>query len=155
MSGQGPLGPSYHGVGFSGEWTYYDSFQDPYNPSSSPTRLYTLTDNSSIDFGSTVSFQGLYLSGYFSVTIDLLNNGATVFSQLYNSSNTPTLVANTYNGLIDQVVFHGNPDFWTIDDITYNGVNPVPAPGAVWLFGSGLMGLFGFKRRKQGQAIAV
>jgi len=34
-------------------------------------------------------------------------------------------------------------------------VNAVPVPAAVWLFGSGLMGLFGFKRRKQGQAIAV
>ena len=41
-------------------------------------------------------------------------------------------------------------------DITYIGatvtVNPVPVPPAVWLFGSGLLGLVGVARRRSSQA---
>ena len=35
-------------------------------------------------------------------------------------------------------------------DVTYVGatLNPVPVPAAVWLFGSGLIGLVGVARRK-------
>ena len=32
--------------------------------------------------------------------------------------------------------------------VTVSGVSPVPVPAAVWLFGSGLIGLLGFMKRK-------
>lgn len=32
--------------------------------------------------------------------------------------------------------------------LSYDGMTPVPLPAAVWLFGSGLLGLFGFARRR-------
>jgi hypothetical protein len=35
----------------------------------------------------------------------------------------------------------------TFDDLTYN---PVPIPGAVWLLGSGLLGLVGWRRSRKG-----
>ena len=41
---------------------------------------------------------------------------------------------------------------FTGGDLSFSGLNvnitPVPLPGAVWLFGSGLLGLIGFKLRK-------
>lgn len=39
------------------------------------------------------------------------------------------------------------PDAWGIDDVTYN---IVPVPPAVWLFGSGLLGLVGWRRLRKG-----
>jgi hypothetical protein len=39
------------------------------------------------------------------------------------------------------------PAYFAMDD--FNGAAPVPVPAAVWLFGSGLVGLLGLKRRNQ------
>lgn len=39
------------------------------------------------------------------------------------------------------------PAYFALDDVTSS---PVPIPGAVWLLGSGLFGLIGIRRRKQG-----
>jgi len=46
-----------------------------------------------------------------------------------------------FSGTVNQVAF---------DNITFGSVNPavVPVPAAVWLFGSGLLGLVGISRRK-------
>ncbi len=38
------------------------------------------------------------------------------------------------------------PAYFALDDL---GFNPVPIPGAVWLFGSALLGLAGWKRRRR------
>jgi len=37
----------------------------------------------------------------------------------------------------------------TVDTFIFNDVSAVPVPAAVWLFGSGLIGLAGFTRRKK------
>ena len=42
--------------------------------------------------------------------------------------------------------FNANFD---ITDLTITSVTPVPVPAAVWLFGSGLLGLVGVARRKK------
>jgi hypothetical protein len=36
-----------------------------------------------------------------------------------------------------------------IDDVTYGGVSPVSVPAAVWLFGTALIGLVGFGKRRK------
>ena len=42
---------------------------------------------------------------------------------------------------------------WQIDNVSISAdVNAVPVPAAVWLFGSGLLGLVGVARRKKAQA---
>ena len=41
--------------------------------------------------------------------------------------------------------FRNVPNFFFLDDVD---VSPVPIPGAVWLFGSGIVGLIGLKRRR-------
>lgn len=46
--------------------------------------------------------------------------------------------------------FHKNWTQWELKG-TYNNVAPVPIPAAVWLFGSGLIGLVGIARRKKGR----
>jgi len=40
--------------------------------------------------------------------------------------------------------FRNDPYFFFLDDVD---VSPVPIPGAVWLLGSGIVGLIGLKRR--------
>ena len=37
----------------------------------------------------------------------------------------------------------------TVDDFPSSGVAPIPVPAAVWLFGSGLLGLVGVARRRR------
>jgi hypothetical protein len=40
-------------------------------------------------------------------------------------------------------------DIGSGNSLTVLSVNPVPVPAAVWLFGSGLIGLIGIVRRKK------
>jgi hypothetical protein len=51
---------------------------------------------------------------------------------------------------IARVVFNGNTgDGWNhLDGLQTNAVSTVPVPAAVWLFGSGLVGLAGLARRR-------
>ncbi len=42
----------------------------------------------------------------------------------------------------------GFANIGTVDNIN-TSLNPVPVPAAVWLFGTGLIGLFGFSKRKK------
>lgn len=71
-----------------------------------------------------------------------------------------------YDGLVDKISFS---NFFAIDNLTYheglankisfsnglaiaslaNSTSPVPVPGAVWLFGSGLAGLLSFAKRRK------
>lgn len=54
---------------------------------------------------------------------------------------------------ITSVTLNLTNDVVAIDDIRY-GVSAVPVPAAVWLFGSGLVGLVGASRRKKAMAAA-
>lgn len=59
------------------------------------------------------------------------------------SVNLLDLDPNGFNGFT-------NTENFTVDtlNISVTGVSAVPVPAAVWLFGSGLIGLFGFARKK-------
>ena len=58
------------------------------------------------------------------------------------TGNTLPMVTNPFPGA--QPGFNGS----TLDDFPISGGSPVPIPAAVWLFGSGLLGLIGLVRRK-------
>jgi hypothetical protein len=61
---------------------------------------------------------------------------------------------------VDKVTFHsfggsdagygGGGAHFVMDDLTYSRAKVAPIPGALWLLGSGLVGLVGFRRRSSG-----
>jgi len=98
----------------------------------------------------------------FAFSLDFLSSGSLETIELYDSSNTmfSSVVALNPGGFfglvsdtaIDRVVIRngiftgGGRDRFFIDNLA---VNAVPVPAAVWLFGSGLVGLMGMARRKK------
>lgn len=61
-----------------------------------------------------------------------------------SSQQSPFLFLN-FPGQIHSVTFI--PEHATFDNFTFDGLNKVPIPGALWLLGSGLIGLFGIHRK--------
>lgn len=45
-----------------------------------------------------------------------------------------------FAGLVDKLIIHGGGEGYSIDNLTYT-ITPVPVPGAIGLFASGLIGL--------------
>ncbi len=88
-----------------------------------------------------------------------LTDGTVVTAQGDANLNTPMdflTVYATANTFIDYIVLHDSGNYWLIDDISGDttGVNTVPLPAAVWLFGSGLVGLLASRRKKK-QSIQI
>jgi hypothetical protein len=112
-------------------------------------------------FTATFSLANVYAVGVHNV-LNSARNGATLIA--YDSSNNTIESVNSdsdidtldFFGLITDTpittitVQMGDPPFgWGLDDLRFGG-NPVPEPGAVWLVGSGLAGLWGLKRKSSG-----
>ncbi len=55
----------------------------------------------------------------------------------------PLIASATFNYVSSQSV-----NGFSLDDVTFGSVSAVPVPAAVWLFGSGLLGLIGIAKRK-------
>jgi len=81
------------------------------------------------------------------------NNFAVSFAGLTASISNANSFAYTQWWFITQATsplttltlgFRNDPYFFFLDDVD---VSPVPIPGAVWLLGSGIVGLIGLKRR--------
>jgi len=100
----------------------------------------------------TVSF---WLANFIPGTIEEPNGfhlywgGSEIFSLL----NAPNLGGYTQYSFVAQATsssttlsmgFRNDLDYFILDDVD---VSPVPIPGAVWLLGSGIVGLIGLKRR--------
>ena len=80
------------------------------------------------------------LSGYLDGT--LVNEVSMTFAE--GVWNTLTLSG----GLYDSVILDSDDLFYlfVVDNLT---INPVPIPGALWLLGSGLVGLVGMRKRSR------
>lgn len=100
-----------------------------------------------------VVFEGMYYRfvGYDSqISYDLYYQDNLVYRAPLDPENQPADIywlASGYSGLVDKIYFYGTSDGVVIDNLTYSTA-PVPLPGAVWLFGSGLLGLLWQKGRR-------
>ena len=73
-------------------------------------------------------------------------------SEIYSFFNAPSFDYTQYSFVTQATSssttltmgFRNDPNYFYLDDVD---VSPVPIPGAVWLLGSGIVGLIGLKRR--------
>ena len=54
--------------------------------------------------------------------------------------------------LVSTGSYNSGASFILLDNVVFNTPAPVPVPAAVWLFGSGLLGLASFSRKKRAEA---
>lgn len=102
--------------------------------------------------GSVSVYDGLNGTGNLLATLSL---GLTTSDcdSTYNAGFCPFVATGiTFSGTAMSVSFAGVADQIVFDDVTFGSETPgpvVPIPAAVWLFGSGLLGLVGVARRKK------
>lgn len=100
-----------------------------------------------------VIFEGMYYQfvGFDSqISYDLYYHDQLVYSAPLvpeNQLDDIYWLASGYSGLVDKIYFYGTSDGVVIDNLTYSTAAPVPLPGAVWVFLSGLLGLLLHNRR--------
>ena len=161
LSDSGPVADGYGGITWGGNWVYYDSAQDPYNPSSDFQRIYADYSSSgsvflatSFSFAVDAVFDGAFFAGrgrdegHLPVYFELFLNGISVaISSALDMNSTPTFLGSGYSGLVDEVVVWGERGFYIMDDVTYN-TSAVPVPAAGFLLFGALGGLALLRRRK-------
>ena len=100
---------------------------------------------------SVFGFSMLFSSSGSPQTVSIFElGGGLIDSVLTPASGFFGLVSDTRVGsfVIDNGPFaSGNPDRFFIDDFKAYSASPVPVPAAVWLFGTALAGLLGWRRQ--------
>jgi hypothetical protein len=147
LPGSGLVPNGYGGINWNSNWNYYGTAQPPYNPESSPNRVYTFNANASFNFLTPQVFDGAYFSGFATapVTFELYDGSTLVFtSATLAPDGTPTFLSSGYSGLVTEVIVSSpSPDFYVMDNVTYGGpVSATPEPGSFLLFGTGLLASF-------------
>jgi len=122
-----------NGLTYAGEF-FRANFFDPNNISTQAVTNYVEIIGDLISDGTGGTFSAYDINGV------LLGSD----SQTDVSGNTFVLA---FEG-IHSVRFTGSGTI-ALDDLTFNPVTAIPVPAAVWLFGSGLIGLIGVTRRKK------
>jgi hypothetical protein len=93
-----------------------------------------------------VDMAGLTISNFNgSGVLEAYNLNGSLLGSV-SSQPSPFLFLN-FPGQIHSVTFI--PEHATFDDFTFEGLNHVPIPGALWLLGSGLIGLFGMQTKRK------
>ena len=83
-------------------------------------------------------------------TLEFFNNGGSVFSVVGTAVQPPVssgfVNVSVTDLVFDKVVFSSADDSFEYAKLSHS---PIPIPAAVWLFGSGLLGLVGIARRNK------
>jgi len=118
-----------------------------------PTGFFSVNNGISLDENMTIDMSNLRLFHGGSIFDIGADSGFDAFIPLINDINT--LTANQNGWAIDKFgnyeLFYntrGICDGCTMQ-VYLTGTSVVPVPAAIWLFGSGLIGLLGFARRKK------
>ncbi len=143
----------YGGIDWGGQWEYYDSDQPPYNPSSPPDRVYDWVTEGQFSFLAPTVFDGAWFAGYSFATVQFnlyLSGVLMASSGVLSPSDVPTFLGSGYAGLVDKVgVLSPSPDFFVMDDVTYQ--SSIPEPATLSLVG-GAVGLLAFVVRRRRHA---
>jgi hypothetical protein len=149
LSGKANLPTNYHGLTWDSHWQYYDYPQSPYNPSSGFVRIYTWNYGGWINFGTDVIFQGSWVASYDvgqTMYWEGYHQGTKIFESAHLSGGAQAYLNVNWPG-VDYVNFVCTAyDYFIIDDVKYN---VIPLPGAIWLLGTGLLGLGATSWRKK------
>ena len=98
-------------------------------------------------------FMGAYInihpnSPARSITVEGILEGVSKYSETIEFKDPYPLTWHDYNYRnIDALRFVGD-EYVVVDNLTFQEVSPVPIPAADWLFGTGILGLIGFSKRK-------
>jgi hypothetical protein len=129
----------YGGIDWNGAWTCYTDPQSPYNPSSPPGRVYDLAPEGQFNFVTPgQAFDGAYFAGTGTTTVqfalytNLSDTVPVALSSVLTTSGTPTFLSSGYDGPVTKIgVISNAPDFFVMDDVTYNGISTVPEPSSL------------------------
>ena len=112
---------------------------------------------SGLEFNIGTGFDANHTGGYWETYRDLVLVGSGGFNVLdweeeitfYDSSGFDTLLIAMINTSTLPTAFTNN-NFIAIDHLVAQALSPVPAPAAIWLFGTGLIGLLvGFSKHRK------
>ena len=119
-----------------------------------PSSSFTMSSPGTFDLTSFV-IAGAF--GTQTLTIDGLRDGNPIYTVDLGITTTAQLFSPTGWDDIDQFIIYLGDDFidvnpslnrpyWALDNIVLTE-NPVPVPGAIWLLGSGLIGIVGIRKK--------
>lgn len=160
----------YYGLSWTGDnhrilntTTYSNQLSGYVAGTVSPDNVAIYRNNATItSLSGTFDFNGAYLTAGWHNGLDVLVEGKLGGSTVFTKNlvlDTTAAVWHNFDWMgIDELTFAssggtnaflGGSGAWTaIDNFTINA-SAVPVPAAVWLFGSGLLGLVAVGRRKQ------
>jgi hypothetical protein len=156
LTGSGTVPTNYQGLTWTG-WGHYDRAQAPYYSSSPSTRIYhSHGNNPLIEFGQTVTFEGLWIAGFSTGQYVIgYQAGNPVFTSSPQANDLSTF--GTFLNLnwdVDAISVYsewyaGSYAYYVLDDIKYTarGAN-VPDSGMTLSMLGGALGLLGLVSRR-------